>query len=278
MSDKNEMTMVEEKVAVAAHSEHEESEDSMHRINHGQDAQELQGYWKTYRFLGSLIAIALMANSLFIGYAMPVNVLSVIDADIGPSPNIYLVTTCFTLTSGVLLLVVGRISDVVGRRYFMIGGQALAIVGSIICAKATSINMVIGGTVLTGIAGAGQQLYPLLVQELVPNKHRGLAQGAISVAVLPTLGFAPLLARAMVANPSLGWRWCYWVNVIVSGVSLVLYAICYFPPNFHMINSEMTKLQELRQLDYGGLILYASGLIMVILSFSKANNLTSDIC
>lgn len=261
----------------AAHLERVVSEDSMERNNQGKDAEELQGYWKSYRFIGSLLAIAFMGNSLFVGYAMPVNILGVIDADIGPSPNIYLVTMCFTLVSGVLLLVVGRISDIVGRRYFMIGGQAFAVVGSIICGKATSVNMLIGGTVLTAVAGAGQQLYPLLVQELVPNKHRGLAQGAISVAVLPTLGFAPLLARAMVANPSLGWRWCYWLNVIVGGLSLILYAVCYFPPNFHMINSNLTKMQELRQLDYGGLILYASGLVMVILSFSKFLHLMGDI-
>jgi hypothetical protein len=43
-------------------------------------------YWKSFRFIGSLAAITLMANSLFIGYSMPVNVLSVVDADIGESP------------------------------------------------------------------------------------------------------------------------------------------------------------------------------------------------
>jgi MFS family permease len=66
---------------------------------------------------------------------------------------------------------VGRLSDIIGRRYFFIGSQAFAVVGSIICAKSNSINMLIGGTVLNGVAGAGQQLYPLLVTELVPNKY-----------------------------------------------------------------------------------------------------------
>lgn len=62
--------MVLEKETVPA--EHIYDEDSMHRNVVGQDASELQGYWKSYRFLGSLLAIVLMANSLFIGYAMPV--------------------------------------------------------------------------------------------------------------------------------------------------------------------------------------------------------------
>ena len=175
---------------------------------------------------------------------------------------------CFTLVSGVLLLVVGRLSDIIGRRYFFIGGQAFAVVGSIICAKSNNVNTLIGGTVLTAVAGAGQQLYPLLTQELVPNKYRGLSQGAISMAVLPTLGFAPLIARVLVQKTELGWRWCYWLNVIVGGLSLILYAVCYFPPNFHMINKEMTKMQEIKELDYGGLVLYSAGLVLVMLGFT----------
>lgn len=176
---------------------------------------------------------------------------------------------CFTLVSGVLLLVVGRISDVVGRRYFLIGGQVFSVIGSIVAATAKDIETVIGGTVLIGVAGAGQQLYPLLVQELVPNKHRGLAQGAISIGVLPTLGFGPAIARSFIQSGA-GWRWIYWLNAIVAGVSLILLAACYFPPSFHMINSEMTRLQELRKIDYGGLFLYAAGLVLLVLAFRKS--------
>lgn len=199
-----------------------------------------------------------------------VNILTVINADIGPSPNIYLVTLSWTLVAGILLLIVGRISDVVGRRYFFIGTQVFAVVGSIICAKANSINVLIGGTVLTGIAGGGQQLYPLITQEIVPNKYRGLMQGAISMSILPTCGFAPLIARVLVDKTELGWRWCYWLNVIVGGLALILFVICYFPPNLHMINSQMTKMQELKELDYGGLVLYSGGLVCIMLAFTWA--------
>jgi hypothetical protein len=30
------------------------------------------GYWRSYRFIGSITAIILLANGLFIGYVMPV--------------------------------------------------------------------------------------------------------------------------------------------------------------------------------------------------------------
>lgn len=48
----------------------------------------------------------------------------------------------------------------------------------------------------------------------------------------------------------------------------MLYALCYFPPNFHMINQEKTKLQQLKELDYFGLLIYCSGLILLLLKFT----------
>lgn len=55
----------------------------------------------------------------------------------------------------------------------------------------------------------------------------------------------------MIAHTAVGWRGVYWLNVAVAGASVVLFATCYFPPNFHMINSEMTKWKEVKSLDYG---------------------------
>lgn len=56
---------------------------SLAAVDDGLEHEGTVIYWKSFRFLGSLFSIMLMANSLFIGYSMPVNVLSVIDADIG---------------------------------------------------------------------------------------------------------------------------------------------------------------------------------------------------
>lgn len=68
------------------------------------DFQVPKGYWYSYRFIGSMVGIVLLANNLFIGYAMPVsyqgnvlvksktltfvekaNALSLIDAELGMS-------------------------------------------------------------------------------------------------------------------------------------------------------------------------------------------------
>ena len=233
------------------HLEKVNSKDSLHRNELGQDAANLQSYWSSPRLLGSILASFLLANSIYIGYALPVSILSVINADIGPSPNIYLISLVYTLFTGVLNLFFARLSDILGRRYFLVGGQTFGVVGSIICATGNNVNVLIGGSVLAGIGGAAGLLYPVIIHELVPNKHRHWGQAAITLSVLPTLGFGPAIARTMIAQTAVGWRGVYWLNVAVSGASVVLFATCYFPPNFHMINSKLTKWQEVKALDYG---------------------------
>jgi MFS family permease len=130
--------------------------------------------------------------------------------------------------------------------------------------------VLIGGSVLAGIGGAAGLLYPVIIHELIPNKHRPWGQAAVTLSVLPTLGFGPAIARTMIAQTAMGWRGVYWLNVAVSGLSVVLFFTCYFPPNFHMINSELTKWQEVKALDYGGLVLYFGGLILILLGFTWA--------
>ncbi len=247
-----------------------DSKDSQHRNDLGQDATDLHSYWGSPRLIGSLAAAVLLANSIYIGYALPVSVLSVINADIGPSPNIYLVSLVYTLFTGVLHLFFARLSDILGRRYFLVGGQLFGVVGSTICATGNQVNVLIGGSVLAGIGGAAGLLYPVIIHELIPNKHRHWGQAGVTLAVLPTLGFGPAIARTMIAQTAVGWRGVYWLNVAVSGISVVLFLTCYFPPNFHMINAELTKWQEVKALDYGGLVLYFAGLILVLLGFTWA--------
>jgi MFS family permease len=253
-----------------AHLEWVASNDSLHRNELGHDAGELQGYWGSPGLIGSLTAGVLLANSIYIGYALPVNILSVINVDIGPSPNIYLISLMYTLFTGVLNLFFARISDILGRRYFLVGGQLFGAIGSVVCATGNTVEVLIAGSVLAGIGGAVALLYPVIIHELIPNKYRHWGQAGVTLSVLPTLGFGPAIARSMVANTVLGWRNVYWLNVAVSGSSAVLFFACYFPPNFHMINSELTKMQEVKALDYVGLLLYFGGLVLVLLGFTWA--------
>ncbi|KAF2652922.1 fungal trichothecene efflux pump [Lophiostoma macrostomum CBS 122681] len=224
------------------------------------------GYWKSYRFIGSIAAITLLANNTFIAYSMPVNVLAVINADIGPDPNIALVSLLFVTLKGLLMLLVGSLSDIMGRRWFLIGSQSIGFIGFCIAAKAASVNGLIGASAVIAVAGSCHDLYPPLTLELLPNKYRGYGQAAMTVAVMPTLGLGPVFARMMVQNTALGWRSIYWLGAASTGTSVLLFALCYFPPGFEQLTHGKSRKQQIKDLDYVGFFLYALGLIGIMLS------------
>ena len=184
---------------------------------------------------------------------------------------IYVVTLTNTLIKGVLLLIVGSLSDVLGRRYFMVAGCCCGMVGAIIAATANKVTTLIGSSVFMGIAGATQVIYPMLVAEIVPNKWRGFAQAAITCAVFPTLGLGPAFARMLVQYTAPGWRMVYWLNVITNGIALILFLFCYFPPNFEQLNMGRSKKRDtLRHIDYVGFLLYGGGLTCLLLALGRS--------
>lgn len=67
--------------------------------------------------------------------------------------------------------------------------------------------------------------------------------------------------------------WCYWLHAIVSGVSLILFILCYFPPDMNQLQtSRRSRIDQLKRIDYGGFILYAGGLICLLLALCKFFN------
>jgi len=208
-----------------------------------------------------------LANTRAIVHNPQISLLTVINAEIGPDTNISLVPLLHTLLKGVGLLVVGRLTDIFGRRWFLIGGQILCGVGSIPCALSKDVSVLIGGTVILAIGGSVQPLYALYCQEIVPNKYRAFSQAFLTICILPFFGFGPVIGRLLVQNTVLGWRAAYWMNAAFCFASAILFFFCYFPPNFGQINPNKSKLRQLAELDYVGLLLYVGGAILLLLGF-----------
>jgi MFS family permease len=103
-----------------------------------------KGYYTSMYFLGSMLAtgMSLLCGVSAFGYAAPL--LSIINAELGPDPMFVWVSLVYNVTLSVGLVMVGKLSDVFGRRYFFIGGQVFGVIGSIVCANSTSVPMLIG--------------------------------------------------------------------------------------------------------------------------------------
>lgn len=90
-------------------------------------------------FIGTVVATCLAQISGYLGWVLPANTLSLIDAAIGPSPNIIWLAVSWTTGFAVAFTLVGRLSDIFGRRWFFIGSSVLAVIGNIIGASAQSM-------------------------------------------------------------------------------------------------------------------------------------------
>ena len=66
----------------------------------------------------------------------------------------------------------GRLTDIFGRRYFMLTGAAFGAVGALVGATGQSIPQMIASGTLMGIGGGFQEIVFACVQEIVPNSYR----------------------------------------------------------------------------------------------------------
>lgn len=83
------------------------------------------------------------------------------------SANYIWVSLTYTVSLSVSLVLVGRITDIFGRRWFTISFTLLGVIGTIVCATAQSIPILIGGNVLLGVSTACGMSFPFLIGELV---------------------------------------------------------------------------------------------------------------
>jgi MFS family permease len=87
----------------------------------------------------------------------------------------------------------GRLSDIFGRRNFILIGNICGVIGCAVAATANHVNVVIGGGVFIGIASTLQQLAWTGVGEMVPKKYRGLALGIFEMASVPPGAFGAIM-------------------------------------------------------------------------------------
>jgi MFS family permease len=111
---------------------------------------------------------------------IPATTLSYINADLGPSPSYSWIAVSWTLGAAVLVSVSGRLSDIFGRRYFMLTGAFIAFIGTIVGATGQSITQMIASGVILGIGSGFQEMGFACFMEFVPNKYRLLFVGTIS--------------------------------------------------------------------------------------------------
>src|ERR1700758_1314386 len=130
------------------------------------------------------------------------------------------VVTAYSLAFGSLLLLGGRLSDLVGRRRMLIIGLIGFAAASALGGAATGFGMLVIGRAIQGAFGA--LLAPAALSTLAVTfsdpAERGKAFGLYGA--IAGAGGAVGLLLGGVLTEYLSWRWCLYVNVIFAVVAV----------------------------------------------------------
>ena len=169
------------------------------------------------------------------------------------------VILAYMISSTVLVLFAGRLSDLFGRKQSYVLGFVLfglASLGAGFSGDGTEliiwrIFQGIGGAFLFANAGA-------IVTDAFPKEQLGLAMGTNTMVAAVGLVIGPVLGGALVA---ISWHWVFWFNVPFTLVGCLWATV---------ILRELAKPDKVRGYDVPGVITFVAGLTGLVYGLSRA--------
>ncbi|MGL4648095.1 MAG: MFS transporter, partial [Caldilineaceae bacterium] len=124
------------------------------------------------------------------------------------------VVLAYLLTLATLLLSVGRLADIVGKKRIYVAGFVVFTVGSVLCGLAPTVGWLIAMRVVQAIGAAMIfSLGPAILTEAFPASERGRALGISGMVVSIGIITGPTLGGIILG--SLSWHWIFFVNLPV---------------------------------------------------------------
>lgn len=168
------------------------------------------------------------------------------------------VGSAYLLANAVAVPSWGKISDIWGRKPIMLLAVAIFWIGSLICAISTSMGMLIAGRAIQGVGGGGIVVQVnICITDLFSVRRRGIYYGVMGMVWAVASAIGPILGGVFTSQVT--WRWCFYVNLPISGVG---FAILFFVLKLHNPN---TKVGEgLAAIDWVGSLLIIGGTLMFL--------------
>jgi len=169
--------------------------------------------------------------------------------------NLSWVITAYLLASTAVAPMFGMLSDIYGRRAMLITALSLFVVGSILCALAPNMPVLIVARGLQGLGGGGiMPIVQTVISDVVTPRERGQYQAYFSgVWVAAGIG-GPILGGVFAEH--LHWSMIFWINVPLGLASLAL------------LLPKMAKIpvfHRRRKVDWlGGVLLMASAVVFML--------------
>src|SRR5205823_12914758 len=132
------------------------------------------------------------------------------------------VVNAYLLTFGGLLLLAGRMGDLVGRKRIFVAGIAAFTVASLLCGLANSETLLIGARFVQGAAAAfmASMILGIIVTMFPEPRERGTAMGVY--AFVASSGGSIGLLVGGVLTEALNWHWIFFINIPIGVAAMLL--------------------------------------------------------
>ncbi len=131
------------------------------------------------------------------------------------------VVLAYLLAITALIVSVGRVADLIGRRRLLLAGIFLFTVASVLCGIAPTLWLLIAARAVQGLGAAAMlALTMAFVAETVPKAKTGSAMGLLGTMSAVGTALGPTLGGVLIAG--WGWRAIFLINLPLGVLALVL--------------------------------------------------------
>ncbi|WP_081685955.1 MFS transporter [Candidatus Solirubrobacter pratensis] len=164
----------------------------------------------------------------------------------------------YMISSTVLVLFAGRLSDLFGRKQAYVGGFVLFGLASLGAGFSPDGTVLILWRILQGIGGAFLFANSAaVVTDAFPREQLGLAMGTNTMVAAVGLVIGPVLGGALV---SISWHWVFWFNVPVALIGSLWAG---------SILRELARPDRIRGFDMPGVTVFVAGLTGLVYGLSR---------
>jgi EmrB/QacA subfamily drug resistance transporter len=204
--------------------------------------------------LGVLLAMFLAAlDQTIIATALPT-----IGRELGDLEHLPWIVTVYLLTSTAVTPLYGKFSDSYGRRGTMLIGIVIFIIGSIACALAPNMIVLILARGLQGIGGGGLiALAQTIIADIVSPRERGRYQVYFASVFMTSSLLGPVLGGFFAEH--LHWSVIFWINL---PLGLVAFAIAF------QSLKKLPRFERPHKLDLLGALLLVAATVALLLALS----------
>ncbi|RFS83709.1 MFS transporter [Actinomadura spongiicola] len=215
----------------------------------------LRSRWAALGVLSTTMLMTILDGSI-VTVAAPA-----IQDDLGFSPaGLSWIMNAYLIPLGGLLLLAGRLGDLIGRRALFLTGNAVFTAASVLAGAATSSGVLIAARFLQGVGSAlaSAVVLGILVTLFTDPRERTMAIGIFSFTGAAGASIGQVLGGVL--TDALNWHWIFLVNLPI-GLATILLALPALPRD--------RGLGLAAGADVAGALLVTSGLVLGIYTIVK---------